>query len=375
MKRTLAIVDHVSFQVTVLRATLAGGLLGVLHSFFGATSGYLGEVAGLRGSWAWLYGAAAVAVLGSAAVPARTGGQRGWLAVCAVLGGIATGLGARWGWSNECWAQLGGLGLALALSLHLLQGLGRFSAALMVLAGTAATLGAERLPAALGAQDAFLELPQTLGAMLSGIGMGFIVGSATIVRHLNWVQTDPIAKELRGLLPQEGTPGAKDEIPLLVTQAVTSYQQAAECLEEHLQARTAAAELVKKIARFGKKWQDIELQTKKSDRAQLEQRLTELTQRHAQSSDESVRTEYERALAALREQRIYLDEIEKGRQRAIARLHHQVATLERLRLAALRHRSVGAAKLGEELRGVVEELNQAGQELDTAAEVLAELPA
>src|SRR5262249_39387225 len=107
---------------------------------------------------------------------------------------------------------------------------------------------------------------------------------------------------------------------------------------------------------------------------QLDQRVSELTRRHEQSTDESVRTEYERALSALREQVAYLDEIEKGRQRAIARLHHQVATLERLRLAALRHRSVGAAKLGEELRAVVDELNQAGQDLDTAAEVLQEVP-
>lgn len=371
MKRTLSIVDHASFQVTVLRTTLAGGLLGLLHCFVGSTSGYLSEVAGLRGSWAWLFGATAVALLGAAAVPPRTSRQRAWLALCSVLGAVGTGLGASWGWSSECWAQLGGLGLALALSLQLLQGLGRWSAALMLLVGTAAVLGAERVPAALGAQDAFLELPRAFGALLSGLGLGFVVGSSTIARHLKVVQTTEIDKELRGLLP---APGAEDEIAKLVTQAVSSYQQAAECLDEHTQARTAAAELVKKIARFGKKWQDIDAQTKKSDRGQLEQRLVELKGRFEQATDESVRTEYDRALAALREQLTYLDEIEKGRQRAVARLHHQVATLDRLRLAALRHRSVGASKLGEELRTVVEELNQAGQELDTAAEVLAEVP-
>ncbi len=371
MKKTLAIASHGAFQVTVLRTTLAGGLLGLLHCYVGVTSGYLAEVSGLRGSWAWLYGAAAVAMLGSAAVPPRSTGQRAWLLGCSVLGALATGLGARYGFSNECWAQFCGLGLALALSLHLLQGLGRGAAALMLLFGTAATVGAQRLPAALGAQDAFLALPPALGALLSGIGMGFVVGSSTIARHLRLVPSTRLDKDLRGLM---STARTEDELAKLIAQAVTSYQQAAECLDAHPQARDAAEDLVKKIARFGKKWQDIEAQVKKGDREQIEQRWSELTQRRDQATDENVRVEYERALLALSEQKTSLNEIEKGRQRAIARLHHQVATIERLRLAALRHRSVGVSKLGEELRAVVEELNQAGQELDTAAEVLAEVP-
>jgi hypothetical protein len=379
MKRTLAIDSgsgsgsghHADFQMTVLRSTLAGGLLGALHSVLGASSGYLGEVSGLSGGWAWLCGAASVAVLGAAVAPPKTLRQRIFLALCCGLGAVATGLGARWGWSSASLAQLGGLGLSLSLALYFLVGLSRVTAAIMLVVGTAATVAALRLPAALGEQDAFLALPQLFRTVVSGLGVGFIVGSSAIVRHLRLVQTSKLDKEIILLLPP---PGAEDEIAKLVNQAVGSYQQAAECLDEHPQARTAAAELVKKIARFGKKWQDIELELKKSSRAELVARQAELTQRREQSSDESVRTEYERALSALREQLHYLDEIEKGRERAVARLHHQVATLDRLRLAALRHRSVGAAKLGEELRAVVDELTQAGQDLDTAAEVLAEVP-
>ena len=50
----------------------------------------------------------------------------------------------------------------------------------------------------------------------------------------------------------------------------------------------------------------------------------------------------------------------------MARLTHQVATLERLRLAAVRHRSVDAARLGAELQPVVEELSEAGGDFDFA---------
>jgi hypothetical protein len=49
-----------------------------------------------------------------------------------------------------------------------------------------------------------------------------------------------------------------------------------------------------------------------------------------------------------------------------------VATLERLRLAALRHRSVDASRLGAELQPVVDELADAGGDLDLASEALDE---
>jgi hypothetical protein len=52
-----------------------------------------------------------------------------------------------------------------------------------------------------------------------------------------------------------------------------------------------------------------------------------------------------------------------------------VATLERLRLAALRQRSADAGRLGAELQPVVDELTQAGGDFDIAAEALTEASA
>jgi prefoldin subunit 5 len=184
------------------------------------------------------------------------------------------------------------------------------------------------------------------------------------------VRRTALDKDVAKLLPGAD---ATDEVSKLVQQAATSYKQAIECLDDHTAAKAAASDLMGKIARFGKRWQDIDAQMPQGSRTELEARTTDLTARIEKATDDSVRSEYDRARSAVKEQLAYLDEIDKGRQRAIARLHHQVATLDRLRLAALRHRSVGASKLGEELRTLVEELGQAGQELDTAAE-LAELP-
>lgn len=369
MKRSLSIDSHLGFHLTVLRTVAAGGLLGVLHGLLAPSTSYLADLAGLQGPWAWLYGASAVVLLGAAAVPPTTKRRAAVLAVCAGLAGVSSGLGAGAA-AAGCTAGAP-LGLALALGLYLMTGeLLRWQALLSGVLGAALAYLAQKIPAALMAQDFMLELPTTAANLVGGLGMGLLVGSATIARHLK-VKLEPVDKELKSLLPAAT---ADDEISKLVAQAMTSYQQAAECLEEHPQARATAEQLVKKIARFGKKWQEIESQAQKSDRTKLDERIVELQGRKDASSDDSVRTEYERALGALREQVTSLSEIAKGRERAVARLHHQVATLDRLRLAALRHRSVGAARFGEELKSVVDELVLAGQELDTAAEVMAEVP-
>lgn len=367
MKRSLSIDSHLGFHLTVLRTVAAGGLLGVLHGLLGATSP-LADLTGLHGPWAWLYGGSAVVLLGAAAVPPTSKRRAAALLLCAALGSASTGLGA--GAAAGSCAASGPLGLAAALGLYLMTGeLMRWQALLTGALGVVMAFVAQKIPPALLAQDFMLELPTTAANLLGGLGLGLGVGSATIGRYLK-VKIEPVDKELKGLLPAATD---DDEISELVGQAMTSYQQAAECLEEHPQARATAEQLVKKIARFGKKWQEITAQAHKSDRQKLDAKIVDLSARKDASNDDSVRSEYERALGALREQVTSLTEIEKGRERAIARLHHQVATLDRLRLAALRHRSVGAAKFGEELKTVVDELVQAGQELDTAAEVLAEV--
>ena len=76
---------------------------------------------------------------------------------------------------------------------------------------------------------------------------------------------------------------------------IGSLQASAEALRAHPPALQAAEELVKKIARFGKRWRDIEDQARRSDRGKLAARLAELNRRRDESSDEQTRAEYERA--------------------------------------------------------------------------------
>ena len=71
----------------------------------------------------------------------------------------------------------------------------------MLVLGSLAAVIAQRLPAALGAQDAFAEMSRTMSSLLSGLGVGFVVGSSTVVRHLQVVRTTQLDKELKALMP------------------------------------------------------------------------------------------------------------------------------------------------------------------------------
>jgi chromosome segregation ATPase len=126
------------------------------------------------------------------------------------------------------------------------------------------------------------------------------------------------------------------------------------------------------MTRFGQHWRDVDREAARTDPEALQGRLVELNKRLEACTDPVAQTEFARAREALSAQVESLQEISRGRERAIARLTHQVAMLERLRLAALRHRSVDASRMGAELQPVVEELSQAGTDLDIASEALSE---
>lgn len=365
MKRSLAIDNHSAFQWSVVRSVAAGAVLGLCHTVMAPSSSYVGQVSTLSGTWSWLYGATSLALLGAATVPAINRKMALWLLGTAGLGAIVTCVGSH---SGAIAATM--IAWSVLLTAYLLQGgLSRGQALATAVSSMLLSLGAQVLPESMEAQGVLLHQPLWLSNAVAGGCVGLLIGASTVTRYLI-IRQEPLDAELVALLPAKG---ASDELSTLIRQAMTTYQQAAESLDEHPSARTAAEQLVKKIGRFGKRWQDIEAQAQQSDRSKLDERKNDLQARIQATSDESVRSEYSRALAAIDEQLSYLDDIAKGRERAVARLHHQVATLERLRLAAVRHRSVGAAKLSEDLQSVVDDLTQAGQDLDTASEVLKEL--
>jgi hypothetical protein len=213
--------------------------------------------------------------------------------------------------------------------------------------------------------DALAALPNGIETMLTGATSGLVIGVSSIGRHLA-VTHQPLEAELRELADAS-------ELGALLGRAAVAYREAVVAIgSEAPAARAAADDLVGKMTRFGKRWRELEAEASRSLPADLKDRLLLVGRRLESSSDPLARAELTRAREALSAQLVYLEEIHSGRERAVARLEHQVATLERLRLAALRHRSADAARLGAELQPVVDELATAGGDFDIAAEALTE---
>jgi hypothetical protein len=241
----------------------------------------------------------------------------------------------------------------------------RLSAAAL---GTLGALTAGLVARAFAITDALAFLPSGLQALAAGATSGLVVGVSSIGRHARLERTPlpPLEDELRAM--SDGS-----ELGQLLGRAAVAYREAVAAIgSEAPAARVAADELVSKMTRFGRRWRELEAEAARALPAELNDRLLLVGRKLETTVDPLARAEFARAREALGAQAAYLDEIASGRERAVARLTHQVATLERLRLAALRHRSADATRLGAELAPVVDELAQAGGDFDIATEALSE---
>jgi hypothetical protein len=352
MSWNLSIRDHAELQAAVLRATVAGGAYGLVQWHWpGPGAQAIGALAvGLAAvpprSWVSAAVAAGVAALAGAA--SSLGGLAGALGFAA-LGGLTFARGASGGTRKIVAAAFGALGLATA--------------------GFVATT--------IGASGALWAIPPGLAALCLGGAAGFIASLGVTGRELSWAEEAPALEPAAPVeKPSTESPVPRTELGLLLDRAQTAFRDARAALGDGApEAQTAAGDLLGRIERFGKHWSELDAEAARTDRVALAKRLEDVAAREEAAKDEVVRGEYARARAALRAQLDYLDGIERGHDRAVARLHHHIAVMERLRLAALHHRSADAARVGEELAPLVEDLTAAGRELDTAAEVLAELPA
>jgi hypothetical protein len=195
-----------------------------------------------------------------------------------------------------------------------------------------------------------------------------MIGVASIARHVAHAKP-ALDAELRAL----AAASSGSEVGELLLRAANAWREARAALNgQAAEVQKAADDLVVKIVGFARRFCEVEAEARRTRPDELRDRLTRLDARLEATTDPMARAEFVRARDAVAAQLASLDEIDKGRERAVARLTHQVAILERLRLAAIRHRSVDATRLGAELAPVVDELADAGSDLDLASEALTE---
>jgi hypothetical protein len=272
-----------------------------------------------------------------------------------------------------------GLPLAAVLTgIGLARGLGT---SLMRRRVLTASVGAVGALIGLAIQRAFWEtgaltslLGPGLGALLGGAIGGAVTGLGALGRFLGQVApVEASGKELERLAAEVRTTNA--EVGALLSRAADAHREAAEVIGSVTGAaapatQRAAEDLVKRLVHFAHEWLEVERRAISLQPEPLIERKALLEARLEKSTDPVAKTELGRAIAAVQAQSDALIEILRGRERAVARLEHQVATLERLRLAALRHRSADAGRLQAELAPVLEELADAGGDYDLASDAI-----
>jgi hypothetical protein len=338
----IMIKDHEKLHDAVARAALAGGGAALAALFLPAGLGM----------------AVTVLALGAAVSPPTTWAAASWSLLWACAAGGAAQLGGA----------LGAVGLAASVGGTLTRGVRGWWKLSAFALGALGAATASMIGRAFATTTALAFLPSGIEALAVGVLGGAVVGVSSIGRHVR-VLPKAIESELTELT------GA-GELGGLLGRAATAYREAVEALGDNApQARKAADDLVQRMARFGRRWREVEAEAARTQPEALHEQLSVISRRLESSTDPQTRADFERAREAVTAQLAYLDEIARGRERAVARLTHQVATLERLRLAAVRHRSVDAARLGAELQPVVEEIADAGGDLDLASEALSEAQA
>jgi hypothetical protein len=153
--------------------------------------------------------------------------------------------------------------------------------------------------------------------------MGMVGTLALLVRHAT-ASADPIATARRAL------PATIDpEVKTLVERALVIWETTKVVGEDK---KLLAAGVLETLA-IAKQTADGKAAGEASD-LDLAMRIGELDKRIAQTTDAEARAQYESARAALEDQKALRVERSAARDRLVAKLHNQVATLEKFQLRA-----------------------------------------
>lgn len=301
-------------------------------------------------------------VLGAAPKPVRAKGRE---LVTMVAGAAACGLvvflsGTSYLWlSTSVFAVLTGALMARGLSgqrflVTCLTGAIFAVAALHVLATTALAL-------------THLGLPTFCIALVTGGCFGLVCVMGLVPRHLH-VTVDRVA---------EAHEAVKDklhgEVRELCERAIALWPQVDASLESSPQLRNTVEESFLRLFDVGKTWQAVGGDATPTHAEPLTRRIQALDEKIAATKDPIARGQYQDAKTALAEQLRYLIEIATSRERVVARMHHYLAAMERLRFALIKHRSADASRLSGEVEPILNSLADVGKELDFTSEAIGEV--
>jgi hypothetical protein len=353
-------VEHREFEASVGRAVVGGGLGAVVASQIAAVASLADPITLL----VQLSVAGALALVG-----ARSGGVgAGRGAIFGLLGGLLYA-------SNAAeWPLFGALLLGAAAAPVLApdaslpkKGVTAVFAGLLMFAGIFVTTVLESRGVLVGL------VPDVLAAAAAGGAAGLFLGLGAAPRHVALAE-DPVEAAYNRTLGS--TQGELYEIldrALGIYQAVRADLLREPGTEAVQQIEPKVANMALQILEIAERCQLIERELAAAPSEELEGRIADLRGRMEAASDPGARSTLRSAVESLEGQRTAREAIVRGSERVVARLHANVALLEKVRFSLVHLRSADAERAGSEIRPLKDALEELGRELDVTAQAVGEV--
>ncbi len=361
MATVLRFKEHEEFQ----RAALHMGVAGVLAGLGAFVAIELYPRLASEGT-AWIVALlVAAAAFGAARPETRTKPRDLAIlaTVTAALAGILTVV------RGELFTGSWGLAAVAVAFGALLARSGSRRAAVLVASAVAAVLCCTVL-ARFDLAAASVGMPLWITAGLTGGAFTFVGVLGLLPRHVD-LGHDRVADAYHH---NKGKLGG--EVRELADRAMATWTRVEGSLERTSPERRAIEDAVVRLFDVARRWADVEAEgARASDSSAdaLAARMEAITEKMTRTEDPIAKNQYAQAHAALAEQVRYLKEIGTARERVIARMHHYLAAMERLRFAVLNHRSADASRLSSEVQPILDDLKDLGSEIDFSNEALGEV--
>lgn len=217
-------------------------------------------------------------------------------------------------------------------------------------------------------------LPGPVAAATAGAAVGLFIGLASAPKHLAR-RRDPVdVRYLQALTIRDG------ELHEILSRALSIYQGVRADLAHRTEEDPTIGQLGGSVSDHTLRILDIVEQCRavESDLASLpgyemDERIAALENKAKSATDATARQSYERAIADLDEQRQASTAIRRGRERVIARLHANVALLEKVRFSLIRLKSADTERFGGEGSPVSMALEELGREVDVTSSAVVEV--
>jgi hypothetical protein len=288
--------------------------------------------------------------------------------IALVAGGLLiVGVSLQLARAGEREATLGTVALSTIAGLLLARGTRGKRFVVTMAAGAGAALIARFVLVAFAGSAALAQVPPWIVAALGGAAFAFVCVLGILPRHVEIGQNhvedayDACKANLSG------------EVRELVDRGMAVWTKVETTVAEDAPARKAIEQSILRLFEVARRWQAVEVDGARVPVDSLIARMEAITEKMSRTDDAIAKAQYEQAHTALAEQLRYAREIGTARERVVARMHHYIAAMERLRFALINHRSADASRVSTEVQPILEDLDSLGKEIDFASEAIGEI--